>query len=376
MFFAGLAVLLVVLFVSVAIHEASHMVAAKSLGMDVPTYSVGFGKTIFSKKWKSTDYKIKMLPIGGYVSIQPGKSKQVDSRYSEKDDKDLESNLLSLTHPFKRILVFLAGPLSNLILGFLALCIGFLLIAWPIPTTVVKSVVPCDNSSSCGAASSGIRSGDRILEVNRKPIESGEEVSKELKNSGDSVSVLVERNSEKLRMDVPVKNGTIGIVRSTETKRYSLSESVKKSYDSVSQSVASILTIPTRVFYTVQSIFTEERNPDSLASLLTMGNMYGTVADSESEGSSKIGKLVYLSGGLNIALFAVNLFPVIPLDGGRILIAFIDWIKMGFAKIRKMRYNPVSNKVIGAFATVGVSFVFVTMLSAIILDIVNPYKLG
>ena len=89
----------------ILIHELGHFIAARLCGVKVKEFSIGFGKKLFEKVTKNTVYSIRVLPLGGYVSL-----KGLDQ---ENDDVDSYTSV-SL---FKRIVIILAGALVNIIFG-------------------------------------------------------------------------------------------------------------------------------------------------------------------------------------------------------------------------------------------------------------------
>src|SRR5699024_12856447 len=66
----GVLIFLTIVAVSIGLHEAGHMIVARKLGLKVPRFFIGFGPTLFSKKFKNAEYGIKALPIGGFVEIR------------------------------------------------------------------------------------------------------------------------------------------------------------------------------------------------------------------------------------------------------------------------------------------------------------------
>ncbi len=101
--------LLIVLGIMVLVHEFGHFAVAKLCGIRVETFSIGFGKRLFGFVHGGTDYRISILPLGGYVKMagdNPGEAPSGDPG---------EFN----AHPrWQRMLVALAGPVSNFILAF------------------------------------------------------------------------------------------------------------------------------------------------------------------------------------------------------------------------------------------------------------------
>src|SRR5579875_824424 len=101
--------MLIVLGIMVLVHELGHFIAAKSFGVRVEVFSIGFGTRLFGFRRGDTDYRVCLLPLGGYVKMSgetPGETRTGDpGEFS--------------SHPrWQRILIGLAGPAANFALAF------------------------------------------------------------------------------------------------------------------------------------------------------------------------------------------------------------------------------------------------------------------
>lgn len=112
----------------IGIHEACHMLVSKLFGVRVLKFSLGFGPVLFSKKIGDTSYELAALPFGGFVQCD-----------GENPDENVERGFFSLPW-YKRALIALAGPVANLILGFL-LILSILIIpkGWPLLLGIKKA---------------------------------------------------------------------------------------------------------------------------------------------------------------------------------------------------------------------------------------------
>src|SRR5271170_4640471 len=101
--------MLVVLGIMVLVHEFGHFAVAKLFGVRVEVFSIGFGTRLFGFRRGDTDYRVSLLPLGGYVKMSgesPG-----DTRTGDPGE--------FASHPrWQRILIGLAGPFSNFLLAF------------------------------------------------------------------------------------------------------------------------------------------------------------------------------------------------------------------------------------------------------------------
>ena len=101
----------------VFIHEFGHFIVAKFCGVHCTVLSIGYGKRLIGFEWRGTDYRISMLPFGGYVLM----SGADPFGTQESLDEDIEPHTAFLNKPvWKRILIVIAGPAFNLILGNLS----------------------------------------------------------------------------------------------------------------------------------------------------------------------------------------------------------------------------------------------------------------
>src|SRR5271169_4195741 len=144
---------IVLIGVMVVVHEFGHFAVAKLCGVRVESFSVGFGPRLFGIKHGDTDYKICLLPLGGYV-------KMTGENPSEGEPVDDPGAFTS--HPrWQRMLFGLAGPVANFILAFLLM---FFYYNWfnevpkyTVTSSTIEWIVP-----GSAAAQAGFEPGDVI----------------------------------------------------------------------------------------------------------------------------------------------------------------------------------------------------------------------
>ena len=106
---AGVLAFFAALFVIVLVHELGHLLAAKWAGMPASVFSVGFGRRLWGFHWRGTEYRLSMIPLGGYVRID-SMEQTVDGRHGPTTRFD--------TYPWhKRAVVISAGVTMNLVLA-------------------------------------------------------------------------------------------------------------------------------------------------------------------------------------------------------------------------------------------------------------------
>ena len=170
----------------VVVHEFGHFAVAKLCRVRVESFSVGFGPRLFGIKRGDTDYKVCLLPLGGYVKMtgeNPG------------EDQQLEDPAAFSAHPrWQRMLIGLAGPFANFILAFVLMIIYF---GWinevpDIRTTTLEWVTP-----GSAADQAGLKPGDVVRHFGSVENPDLETVVDVIRNSADqTVPVTVNRGGQ------------------------------------------------------------------------------------------------------------------------------------------------------------------------------------
>jgi regulator of sigma E protease len=165
-----IAIALFALSFSIFIHELGHFLAAKKRGLVADRFSIGFGPRLFGFRWKGTDFRISMLPLGGYVSLP----QLADMGRLEGGDGDEARNLPPISYTDK-IVVAVMGVIFNIIFAFL-----LSLILWVVGREIVLSTkvhaIPEKIVNEKGvevpgpAYEAGIQKGDQIVSIDGKKI--------------------------------------------------------------------------------------------------------------------------------------------------------------------------------------------------------------
>jgi regulator of sigma E protease len=104
----------IVLGIMVLVHEFGHFAVAKLCGVRVEAFSIGFGPRLFGVRYKGTDYKVCLLPLGGYVKMAGEYNGETVTTTGDPDEFTSKPR-------WQRILIALAGPFANFILSFFLL---------------------------------------------------------------------------------------------------------------------------------------------------------------------------------------------------------------------------------------------------------------
>lgn len=172
------------------VHELGHFLVAKAFRVKVLTFSLGFGPRLFGFRWGETDYRLSLLPLGGYVKMAG------DDPTQPLPAEDRGRGFLEQA-PWKRMLIALAGPAFNLIFPLLVYFLVF--------STQTQAIAPHVGQTIPGmpAAEAGILPGDRILEIEGEPIYSFQDLRRFIDpNPGKELAMVVERGGELHRLRV------------------------------------------------------------------------------------------------------------------------------------------------------------------------------
>ncbi len=377
LFVLGLLILIVGLVVSVALHEAGHMLPAKKFGALVPEYWIGFGPTLWKTKKGDTTYGVKALPLGGYVRILgmfpangTGKKTKANGEptLAQLARQESEAELRAaradgatgkafyeLSTP-KKLAVMFGGPVMNLLLAILLIAIVVMGIGWSAPSTYIAEVATEDNGAPGPAASAGVEAGDQIVAWNGTPVSTWQEFTEHVKASRGASVLTVKRGSE--TKDLEVTPGTredgspyVGVVSDLRRERGSAADVASSVWTQATMTGKAIVGLPVSLYNLTRSFFTgEERDPNGVVSVVGVARMAGEITSAPSAGEAvtssglpagmsvldRVALMLSLLGALNIALFVFNLIPLPPLDGGHIAGALWGGAKNAAAKTRGM----------------------------------------
>jgi len=185
---------ILVLGILVFVHEFGHFLAAKLFRIGVPVFSLGFGPRLGGFRRKETDYRVSLVPLGGYVRMAG----------DEADENRTGGPGEFLSKPrWQRFVVFVAGATFNIVLAVLAAWLMFGIygkdeVAIPSAFPTVAEVLP---GSTAEAA--GVRVGDKVVSIAGRDARDPQTQVEEIVMSPDTVkSVVVDRGTERLTLSV------------------------------------------------------------------------------------------------------------------------------------------------------------------------------
>lgn len=437
--FVGIALFVLLIGASIALHEIGHLVPAKKFGVRVTDYMVGFGPTVWSKVLGETRYGIKAFPVGGYIRmigmLPPGKDDPEGTARSmstgrfaaliaQAREHSLEEvgpgdeNRVFYRLPVRqRLVIMLGGPLMNLLLAILLFTLMLVGIGLPAPTNAVGTVVQCaptaqaasvaplpsgecpTTSAQTPAAAAGLLPGDEVISVGPVSSDSWDELTAWIRaNPGASTTVVVERSGEELALPLVVADvqrpilddqgeltgsvervGFLGVSPEFESVSQPLSSVPAYMWDITSASVGALITLPVRFYELVTNtlIGGGERDLESPVSVVGASRLGGEIAALDTSWQTRAATFLGLLASLNLFLFLFNLLPVLPLDGGHAAGALYEGLKRRVAKVRgKPDPGPVDTAKLLPVAYVVAGVLLAVGVVVIWADLVKPITLG
>jgi membrane-associated protease RseP (regulator of RpoE activity) len=429
----GIVVFALGLGVSIAFHELGHLTWAKTFGIRVPQYMVGFGPTVWSRKRGETEYGLKAVPLGGYIRMigmfPPGQDGRISARstspwrsmiedarsqaYEELLPGD-ETRMFYTRKPWKRVIVMFAGPFMNLVLAvalFLGVFMGF---GVNTRTTVIGQVSDCvisqadtskrDPNNPCTshdpvapAKTAGFKAGDRFVSFNGRPVKDWNQLSDDIRTGAGQATIVVVRDGKQVTLhptittnvvartdkdgnyvDGTVKAGFLGFSPATHIEQLGFGESVSHMGDMARQGVQSLVSLPQRIPDLWNAAFNgAPRKADSPMGVVGAARVGGEVFALKEPAVDRIMTMVMLVAGFNLSLFLFNMLPLLPLDGGHIAGALWEALRRNLARVLR-RPDPgpfdVAKLMPVAYVVAGI-FVCFTVL-VLIADVVNPGKIS
>ena len=346
----GIIAIILVLGGLIFFHELGHFMAARLLGIGVETFSIAFGKSIWSRQGKKTRYKLGILPLGGYVSLA-----------GERDAKEIsepftKAESFALRPPLHRLLLVIAGPLFNILLAWLiywGLFAGGQVFIMPEVGKVLQDS-PADEA--------GLVPGDIVVSVSGHKITGWEDMLFQVRRSnGVPMLFEVERGGRLHEFEITAVQHQftdaggksffrwlVGIEASKRMMEKGLFEAAVSGLRETWNTIVLIGVV-------LGDLFTgEEAIKDSVGGPVMIGQ---TIHSQATHGGLQA--VLKLSAMLSINLGLLNLLPIPALDGGHVFFNLIETIFR----------RPVPVKIQSTLTYAGFSFLIVLMMLATVFDL-------
>lgn len=304
------------------VHESGHFLAARTQGIHVNKFAVGFGPNVLSYQGEEVEYSLKAIPLGGFVAFPDD---DVDCPYPP-DDPDLLRN-----RPVKdRAIVVSAGIVANCVFAFAILLaqvntIG-LTYAKYAPGVIVKGFV-----SPSAAESAGFKRGDIILRIDGEDLEAdaktvNQVVNKIKASANKKLDVVVSRKGEMVKLNLipdetpKTLEGRVGTRLEANSVLYK--KMAKGPVDSIKLASKEFGRLFTLVGKSLTGLVTNfSQSKDQVSGPLAIVAVGAEVVRKDISGLFQFGAVI------NINLAIVNLLPLPALDGGFLLLLIIEAIR-------------------------------------------------
>lgn len=312
-FIITILILFVMLGLIISIHEFGHFIAAKKCGVYVDEFSIGMGPLIYKHKPKNseTTYSLRLLPIGGYVSM----AEKADPKLKIKKDKILENKNF-----FQTFWVLINGITFNFLLAIVLFFISGLAYGRPEQLPIIDEV-----SENSPAYVVGLEHGDKIISVNDVKTKTLYDFRIEVsgKKAKDSYTFKVEKAdgsiatyeiSPEVKKDKDGNESRVfGVVFNKVVYHKGFKEALKYGITGFAENFVTIWKI-------LGSLITGEVSVKNLSGPV---GIYSMVDEVKTQG---LQTLLFLTAYLSINVGIVNLIPITVFDGGRIVILIIEKI--------------------------------------------------
>ncbi|MDR0433059.1 MAG: site-2 protease family protein [Bifidobacteriaceae bacterium] len=424
----GIVVFAVSLTVSVAWHELGHLLPAKAFGVRVMRYFVGFGPTLFSRKFGDTEYGVKALPLGGFIRMA-GMYSPVSSRRQprwrwratlEAEVRQLsaeETETAGEQHTFynlsapRKAIIMLGGPTMNLILAVVLEAVVFSGIgAFSLPSLTLEDVSPCvsptegvvdcqsDGAVPSPAAAAGLQAGDKVVAWDGIEVDTWDAFREAVAlTGGDTASATVERGGQQQVLQVTpavieVSDAAgetqsavvIGVTSQLERIRVPLGEVPGIIWAQIAGAGKAYARLPVSVWQTARdTLGGQERDPSqSPMSIVGIARLQGEATADASGGAQsdawteRWASWLSIAAMLNLALWLFNLLPLLPLDGGHVAGAAVEGLRRTWARLRH-RPLPGPLDLARAIPVTYAVFIAIIIMTLVLVwaDIVNPIPL-
>jgi regulator of sigma E protease len=293
----------------VLVHEMGHLLVARLFGVPSLRFSIGLGPRLFGIKHKGTEYSLASVPIGGFVQLAQG------------HEHDSSASCMDCVSPWKRILIYFAGPAANLLFVVLLFWLAYSVIGYRDHEPVVAVVEP-----ESPAALAGIEPQDRILQVNGKRVITWSQLVLAFETeASEPVTLVVQRQGPLEGSDAEDSRATLIVSLTPQAHESHGIRPVDRMIrlrlgpvHALQKSLNKLWLVSGLLADSLIGLATAKVPPSELVGPIYLFHISSQAA------SAGPAALVYLLAFISASLFFFNLLPLPLLDGGQILLTFLQ----------------------------------------------------
>ncbi len=303
----------IVIGIIATVHELGHFFVARKQGIPVKELSLGIGPKIMQRQGKHTMFSLRIIPIFAYVNMAG----------ASPDEEHMENGYLNAS-PGAKAKVLLAGSAMNVVLAIVIFMIIFMGVGVLSNEALIGTV-----SENSPASEAGLEEGDRILAIGEQDVETWNEMSQIIMESGmQELSLSIERDGQEQVTaltpyeDVETGRLMIGIGRSIE--RLNPFQAI---YRGAVESFTFIVLMVQGIFMMLTGAAPAEvSGPVGIANMVRQASDAGFIS------------LAYFTAILSLNLAIINMLPLPGLDGGKLILVLIEKIRGKRLPIEKESY--------------------------------------
>ncbi len=356
---------LFVLTVVVFVHELGHFLVGRWCGVDVKTFSIGFGRELFGFNDKhGTRWRFALIPLGGYVKFSgdADASSMPDEASVERMTPQERARTFPAQSIGERAAIVAAGPIANFLLAILIFAGTAFFFGKQVLMPRVDAVI-----EGSAAERGGLKAGDIVIAIDGQPVDSFADMQRIVSTRPEeTLAITVDRSGSPVTVSVvpalsemktPVGTQRIGVIgvkaspkpEDWRLQRFGLAESMR-------MGVTETWFVVARTYDYVGKLLRGRESADQLSGPIRIAQVSGIVASS----GGLLG-LINLAAILSVSIGLMNLFPVPMLDGGHLM----------FYLYEAVRGRPLSPRAQEIGFRLGLGLVLMLMLFVTWNDIVH-----
>lgn len=342
----SLLIFIIILSILIVVHEWGHYIAAKKCGVKVDQFSLGFGPKLFSRVFDGTEFCLCLIPLGGYVKMAG------DERSSLKGASDE-----FLSKPVgQKALIVVMGPVVNLILALLCFWLVFMIGKIDLEATAKKvPAIVGQVLADSPSAKAGLKLNDQVIRINDKQISHWPDLQEYVaRSTTPSLAVVLLRDGQEIVAVIEPQEHVQKDIFGREHKTRRIGVAPVKSQnpqdlvivrygpvESVGQAFKELWEITVKTYSALYEMLIGMRSPKEAMGVV---GMFFVIKFAITVGFSF---LLYITGVISASLALFNLLPMIPLDGGHLMLFLVE----------KIRGKMLSLKAEELIAKVGLSLI-------------------
>lgn len=355
---------LFVLTMVVFVHELGHFLVGRWCGVEVKTFSIGFGPELFGFNDRhGTRWRFALIPLGGYVKFfgDSGAASTPDHEAAAAMTPDDREKSFFYKPVWKRAAIVAAGPIANFVFAIAIFAGSNLLFGRQVLIPRIDQV-----QAGSVAEQAGFKSGDVILSIDGRPIESFSDMQRIVSiSAGRPLAIVVDRNDRQVDIEATPelrvittpfgkqRIGILGIQASRDpsditTRHYGPLRSMQLAFEDT-------WFVIDRTFAYVGGLIAGRESADQLSGPIRIAQVSGEVAH------AGLLALFNLAAVLSVSIGLINLVPIPLLDGGHLL----------YYGVEAVRGRPLSERAQELGFRIGLAIVVLLMLFTTVNDVLH-----